>query len=316
MTGCGGFIGSTLTEALLARGDAVVGVDCFTPYYDVDTKRANLATAREHERFTLVEADLRTAELAPLVEGVDAVFHQAAQPGVRLSWSAGFGEYDSHNVLATQRLLEAAVAAAVPRVVYASSSSVYGQAPSYPTTEDDLPRPHSPYGVTKLAAEHLCGLYAANWGLSTVSLRYFTVYGPRQRPDMATHRLCEAALGGDPFPLYGDGSAVRDFTFVDDVVTANVAAGEADVEPGTVLNVAGGGQTTMAELIELVGEVAGSPVEVRREPAQPGDVRRTGGMIDRTTALLGWEPRVDIATGVARQVEWHRGRRAVAGGRN
>jgi UDP-glucuronate 4-epimerase len=310
VTGCAGFIGSTLSEALLARGDTVVGVDCFTPYYDEASKRANLAAARREERFTFVEADLRTADLRPLVDGADVVFHQAAQAGVRISWSDRFAEYESHNVLATQRLLEAAVATRTPRVVYASSSSVYGQAPAYPTTEEDLPRPHSPYGVTKLAAEHLCGLYAANWGLSTVSLRYFTVYGPRQRPDMATHRLCEAALGGDPFPMYGDGSAVRDFTFVDDVVAANLAAGAADVEPGTVVNVAGGGQTTMADLIRLVGEAAGREVPVRQEPAQPGDVRRTGGTIDRAHALLGWEPRVDIETGVRRQVEWHRGRRS------
>ena len=308
VTGCSGFIGSTLTEALLRRGESVVGIDCFTPYYEVGAKRSNLSAASQDDRFTLVEADLRTADLAPLLEGADAVFHQAAQPGVRLSWSSGFAEYDSHNVLATQRLLEAAVAARTPRVVYASSSSVYGQAPAYPTTEDDLPRPHSPYGVTKLAAEHLCGLYAANWGLSTVSLRYFTVYGPRQRPDMATHRLIEAGLRGEPFPLYGDGSAVRDFTYVDDVVAANLAAGTADVEPGTVLNVAGGGQTTMAELVDLVGAAVGRPVQVRREPAQAGDVRRTGGTIDRATALLGWEPVVDIATGVERQAAWHRGR--------
>jgi UDP-glucuronate 4-epimerase len=310
VTGCAGFIGSTLSEALLARGDTVVGVDCFTPYYDEASKRANLSAAISQPGFTLVERDLRSADVSELLDGVDVVFHQAAQPGVRLSWSSGFADYDSHNVMATQRLLEAAVATRTPRVVYASSSSVYGQAPAYPTTEDDLPRPHSPYGVTKLAAEHLSGLYAANWGLSTVSLRYFTVYGPRQRPDMATHRLCEAALGGDPFPMYGDGSAVRDFTFVDDVVAANLAAGSADVEPGTVVNVAGGGQTTMADLIRLVGEAAGREVPVRQEPAQPGDVRRTGGTIDRACALLGWEPRVDIETGVRRQVEWHRGRRS------
>ena len=301
VTGVAGFIGSTLADRLLADGWSVVGVDCFTPYYDVAVKRSNLPAG-----VTLVEADLRTAGLVELLEGIDVVFHQAAQPGVRLSWSDGFGDYVSHNVLATQRLLEAARAVGLPRLVYASSSSVYGNAARYPTTEDDLPAPHSPYGVTKLAAEHLCGLYAANWGVPTVSLRYFTVYGPRQRPDMAFHRLCESALGQTPFPLYGDGGAVRDFTFVDDVVAANVAAAAADVAPGTVVNVAGGGEAVMSEVIDLVGELAGQPVPIDRQPAQAGDVDRTGGSIERAAALLGWSPTVGLHAGLAAQLEWHR----------
>src|SRR6185437_8030919 len=182
----------------LARGDTVLGVDCFTPYYDRATKEQNVAPARAHERFELVEADLRACDIETLLSGVDAVFHQAAQAGVRLSWSDGFADYVGHNVLATQRLLEA-VQKARPsaRVVYASSSSVYGNQDAYPVVEDALPKPYSPYGVTKLAGEHLCGLYAENSGIAAVSLRYFTVYGPRQRPDMSIHRLCEAALGGD-----------------------------------------------------------------------------------------------------------------------
>ena len=298
VTGAAGFIGSTLADSLLADGHDVRGVDCFTPYYDEAAKRANVP---RHDRFEPVEADLRTAELAPLVEGIDVVYHQAAQPGVRLSWSTGFADYDSHNVLATQRLLEAAVAVRCPRFVYASSSSVYGRAPSYPTTEDELPAPHSPYGVTKLAAEHLCGLYAANWGLSTVSLRYFTVYGPRQRPDMAIHRLLAAGIEGTPFPLYGDGSAVRDFTFVADVVAANIAAASADVAPGTVVNVAGGGETTMTDLLALAGEVLGTEIDVARHDGQPGDVPRTGGNIERAKATLGWEPRVGLREGLERQ---------------
>lgn len=306
VTGVGGFIGSHLADALLARGDDVVGVDCFTPYYDPAAKRAQVPAG-----VRLVDADLRDADLEPIVEGADVVYHQAAQPGVRLSWSSGFADYDSHNVLATQRLLEACVGrSTMPRVVYASSSSVYGQAAAYPTSEDDLPRPHSPYGVTKLAAEHLCNLYAANWGLPTVSLRYFTVYGPRQRPDMAMHRLCEAAIGGTPFPLYGDGSARRDFTFVADVVAANIAAGEADVAPGSVVNVAGGGDTSMTDLLALVGEIAGSPVDVERRPPQPGDVDRTGGSTERARTLLGWQPQVSLAEGLRAQVAWHRSRAA------
>lgn len=309
VTGAGGFIGSALVDALLARGDQVVAVDCFTPYYDPAIKRANLAGAATHPAFRLVEADLRTAALAPVLEGADVVFHQAGQPGVRLSWAEGFAEYASQNVLATQRLLEAATAAGTPRVVYASSSSVYGQATRYPTDEDDLPRPHSPYGVTKLAGEHLCGLYAANWGVATIALRYFTVYGPRQRPDMAFHRLLEAGLSGTPFPLYGDGSAVRDFTFVGDVVEANLAAAAADVAPGTVCNVAGGGEIDMRSLLDLAGEVLGTPVVIDRQPAQHGDVDRTGGRIDRAEALLRWKPTVTIAEGLAAQAAWHRAAR-------
>jgi UDP-glucuronate 4-epimerase len=309
VTGCAGFIGSTLVDALLARGDDVVGIDAFTPYYDEAIKRQHLVGAMAHPAFTLVEADLRTAELAGAVDGADVIFHQAGQPGVRLSWSAGFTDYVSHNVLATQRLLEVAKAAGTPRLVYASSSSVYGQAARYPTSEDDVPAPHSPYGVTKLAAEHLCGLYAANWGLSTVSLRYFTVYGPRQRPDMAFHRLLEAGLAGTAFPLYGDGSAVRDFTFVDDVVAATIAAAGVDTKPGTVINVAGGGEIDMRSLLALAGDVLGAPVTIDQRPPQAGDVARTGGTIDWAHDLLGWSPQVGIAEGVARQAAWHRERR-------
>jgi len=306
ITGVAGFIGSTLADTLLSSGEEVLGIDSFTPYYDPAAKRRNLAAACGHTAFRLVEGDLCSLDLVELFEGADVVFHQAGQPGVRLSWSDGFEEYARLNVVATQRVLEAAREARVPRVVYASSSSLYGNAQHYPTTESDLPAPHSPYGVTKLAAEHLCNLYAANWGLSTVSLRYFTVYGPRQRPDMAIHRMIESALTGEPFPLFGDGSAVRDFTFVGDAVAANIAAGLADVAPGTVVNVAGGGEIVVSELIELVGGQAGIAVPVERRAPVAGDVARTGGTIDRAGELLGWAPLQTIAEGVARQVEWHR----------
>jgi UDP-glucuronate 4-epimerase len=309
VTGAAGFIGSTLVDTLVADGHDVVGIDCFTPYYDAGAKRANVAGASAMDRFRLVEADLGADDLGPLVEGADVVFHQAAQPGVRLSWAEGFADYDRHNVLATQRLLEAAKAARVGRVVYASSSSVYGNAPRYPTTEDDLPRPHSPYGVTKLAAEHLCGLYAANWGVPTVSLRYFTVYGPRQRPDMAMHRMCESVLTDEPFPLFGTGEQVRDFTFVRDVVGANLAAATADVAPGTVCNVAGGGSISMLELFTLLGDIAGTELRLDRQPSSAGDVERTGGTIDRAERLLGWSPEVDVREGLAAQLDWHRARR-------
>src|SRR3954454_2167315 len=249
VTGVAGFIGSTRTHAVLARGDQVVGVDCSTPYYDRAAKDANLATAGQSDRFELIETDLRSDDVESLVDGVDVVFHQAAQPGVRLSWSTGFEDYVSHNVLATQRLLEAVKANTSAKFIYASSSSVYGNAPAYPTTEDDVPRPHSPYGVTKLAAEHLCSLYASNFGVPTVSLRYFTVYGPGQRPDMAFNRFIRATLAGEPITVYGTGEQVRDFTYVDDVVQANLLAAEGDVPPGSVFNVSGGSDISVNEVL-------------------------------------------------------------------
>jgi len=309
VTGAGGFVGSHLVDTLLARGDTVVGIDCFTPYYDPEAKRQNLEAAQQHHGFTLVEADLRDADLMPVLEGVDTIFHQAAQPGVRLSWSDGFGEYASHNVLATQRLLEAAHHSDVRRVVYASSSSVYGNQERYPTVETDLPRPYSPYGVTKLAAEHLCGLYAENWGVHTVSLRYFTVFGPRQRPDMSIHRLCGAALTGASFPRFGDGEQIREFTYVADIVAANLCAADADVDAGTVVNIAGGGEITLNGLIDTVGDLAGTAVQIEDHPAQAGDARRNGGATERARALLGWEPRIGLREGIAAQLAWHADRR-------
>jgi nucleoside-diphosphate-sugar epimerase len=305
VTGAAGFVGSHLAEALCARGDEVIGVDCFTPYYALAQKEANVAGAP----FEVVDADLRTADIASMLDGVDVVFHQAAQPGVRLSWSDGFGDYVGHNVLATQRLLEAVHAAAPnARVVYASSSSVYGNQARYPVVETDVPRPYSPYGVTKLAAEHLCGLYAENWGVHTVSLRYFTVFGPRQRPDMSIHRLCEGALHGTPFPRYGDGTQIREFTYVGDIVRANLAAATQDVPPATYVNVAGGGEITLNELIALVGKLADTEVAIEEHDAQPGDARRNGAAIDEARRLLEWEPNVTLADGIAAQLAWHRSR--------
>jgi nucleoside-diphosphate-sugar epimerase len=192
--------------------------------------------------------------------------------------------------------------------VYASSSSVYGNAARFPTTEDDLPRPHSPYGVTKLAAEHLCGLYAENYGVGTVSLRYFTVYGPRQRPDMGFHRFLDAALSDCALPLYGDGEQVRDFTYVADVVAATIAASTADVAPGSVVNVAGGSAITVNALLELLGDLVGSPLRIEQLPPQPGDVRQTGGSIERAQSMLGWVPRVGLREGLAAELDWMRSR--------
>ena len=306
MTGAAGFIGSRLVRRLVSEGHEVVGVDAWRTYYDLDQKRANIARIGESPRFRLLDLDLATADLTGVLDGATWVFHQAAQPGVRRSWGE-FGTYVHDNVEATQRLLSACQEVpSLERLVYASSSSVYGDAEAFPAREDARPAPRSPYGVTKLAAEHLVSLYAANFGVPTVSLRYFTVYGPGQRPDMATHRLIRSAMLGDPFPLYGDGSAIRDFTFVDDIVEANLRAAAAGIAPGSVLNVAGGGATSMRELIDLVGECVGRAVPIDQRDEQPGDVRRTGGDTSALVAATGWKPEVPIREGVQEQVAWHR----------
>lgn len=307
VTGAAGFVGSHTCEALSRLGHQVRGVDSLTDYYDLEQKKLNLRSVENSPGFTFVNADLMTVALPELLDGVDVVVHLAAQPGVRASWKDGFAHYSRQNVLVTQRLLEASREADLSRFVYASSSSVYGRASSYPTSESAPTRPYSPYGVTKLAGEHLCSLYAENWGLPTVSLRYFTVFGPRQRPDMAMHRFIAAALAGRPVHVFGDGEQVRDFTYVGDVVSANLAAATAPgVPPGTVVNVAGGSSITVNGLLELLGEMLGAPVTVDRGPAQPGDVPRTGGTVDAAARILGWAPQVPLAEGLARQIEWHR----------
>lgn len=304
VTGAAGFIGSNLVERLAADGWRVMAVDSFSPYYDEAQKRANAKRLEDLPPVSLIEADLLDTDLDHLLDEVDVVFHQAGQPGVRASWDA-FGSYVAANVDLTQRLLEAARKHPVHRFVFASSSSVYGDAETYPTEESALPRPMSPYGVTKLAAEHLCGVYARNWGVPTVALRYFTVYGPRQRPDMAMHRLIEAAWRRRSFPLYGDGEQIRDFTYVGDAVAANLAVARSDVPSGAVFNVAGGGSHSMNDVIRLVEELVGKSIQLDRGPAQAGDVRRTGGAVHNLRTATGWAPQVRIEEGLARQVEWH-----------
>ncbi len=304
VTGAAGFIGSTLVERLLERGMTVTGVDCFTDYYDPALKRKNLERAQAHPGFTLLALDLGAADLAALPE-VDVVFHQAAQAGVRASWGADFAAYTHHNVLATQRLLERYRTAGLERFVYASSSSVYGDAERYPTDEGMLPRPFSPYGVTKLAGEHLALLYGRNFGLPVAALRYFTVYGPRQRPDMAFHRFCQAMLGGQPITVYGDGQQSRDFTFVDDAVEANLLAWERSAPQG-VYNVGGGSQVTVLEAIRLLEAALGTKARLQFEPRPPGDPLRTRADASRLKADLGYATRVDIAAGLAAQAAWAR----------
>lgn len=305
VTGAAGFIGSHLVESLSEAGWEVTAVDNFTDYYDVTQKRANWKAVTRMSNVLALDQDLLAANLDDLLADVDVVFHQAGQPGVRASWDE-FDSYVAANIHLTQRLLDAARGAALRRFVFASSSSIYGDADVYPTVETALPRPVSPYGVTKLAAEHLCGVYARNWGVPTVSLRYFTVYGPRQRPDMAMHRLIRSAIDDTAFPLFGTGQQIRDFTFVADVVAANRAVVEREVEPGSVFNVAGGGGHSMNEVIEMVGSLVGTPVRLDRQAHQKGDVTRTGGSTDRIQDEVGWQPQTDLQAGLTAQIEWHR----------
>ena len=300
VTGCAGFIGSHLTDALVQRGHEVIGVDAFTDYYPRPQKEANLEKARGAAGLSLVEVDLSEGALEPLLENVDGIFHLAAQPGVRGSWGATFAHYVRDNILATQRLFEAAASRGV-RIVMSSTSSVYGNAETYPTREEAIPRPVSPYGVTKLACESLARAYTESFALEVVLLRYFTVYGPRQRPDMAFARIISALLSGHPFSVYGSGEQSRDFTFVDDAVEATIAAMERGPD-ALVYNVGGGSETTLNGAIALCETFAGTQLDVVNEPVARGDVRRTGADTTLIRSQLGWRPKTSLAEGLAAQL--------------
>lgn len=303
VTGVAGFIGSNLSKALLARGDTVVGVDCFTDYYGREIKEGNLRPLREEARFSFTEAALQTADLDALLDGVTHVFHLAAQAGVRKSWGTDFQIYTTNNIDATQRLLERVAERRIEKLVYASSSSVYGDNVQIPMTEDALPQPVSPYGVSKLAAEQLCYLYHVNFGVPTVALRYFTVYGPGQRPDMGFHRFIRAVLTGQPITLYGDGEQTRDFTFVRDIVAATMAAGDRG-RPGAVYNIGGGNRVSINEVLALIGRITGRTPDIRREPAQKGDMRDTFADTSRAQADLGFAPTTSLEAGLRAECEW------------
>ncbi|MFI7744674.1 NAD-dependent epimerase/dehydratase family protein [Kocuria rhizosphaericola] len=306
ITGVAGFVGSTLAERLLKDGHQVVGIDSLTSYYSNEIKKSNIQTLITHPQFEFHQEDLLDSPLDRRLDGVQVVFHQAGQPGVRKSWGKDFTDYVDWNILASQKVLEACKAAInQPRVVYASSSSIYGNATTYPTTENDLPLPISPYGVSKLAAEHLMSLYAENYGLTTVSLRYFTVYGPKQRPDMAFTRFVTAAQTDQIITIFGDGSQVRDFTYVDDVVEANILAGIAcDPAPGAVFNVAGGSSISVNEVLETVAEIHGQPLNIKYVGRSLGDAIRTGGATQKISDELGWHPNVSVDDGLAQQYKW------------
>jgi nucleoside-diphosphate-sugar epimerase len=303
VTGAAGFIGSHLTAVLLDRGASVVGVDCFTDYYARAIKEKNLEEHRLREGFRFAETAIQSADLAALLEDVTHVFHLAAQAGVRKSWGRDFRAYTANNVEATQLLLEACVGRPIERFVHASSSSVYGDHAPIPMREDALPRPVSPYGVTKMAAEQLGYLYHVNYGVPVVALRYFTVYGPRQRPDMAFHRFITASLRDEPIALYGDGEQTRDFTFVADAIDATVAAGARGVN-GRSYNVGGGSRVSMNEVIRIIERIAGRPLRINREGAQKGDMRDTYADTSLARADLGFAPKVSLEEGIRAEYRW------------
>lgn len=306
VTGVAGFIGSHIAERLLSEGHEVLGIDAFIEYYPRRIKEKNLEAVRSWQHFSFVEGHLRDVYVPPLLDGVDWIFHQAAQAGVRASWGQEFSRYVDCNVLSTQRLLEGVLhaGASVKRFVYASSSSVYGDTTVLPVTESATPYPVSPYGVTKLAAEHLCTLYHRNFGVPTVSLRYFTVYGPRQRPDMAFHRFCKAIIDRQAISIYDDGEQTRDFTYIADVVEANMRAATEARAVGEVFNIAGGSRVSVREVIQLLREVSGLPVHVTYEKRQHGDVRDTYADTSHAAHLIGYQPQVTLPAGLARELDY------------
>jgi UDP-glucose 4-epimerase len=310
VTGCAGFIGSHLTESLLEDGVGVLGVDCFNENYGRPQKLRNLERAQDWEDFEFVPIDLARGDLEDLVAECDVVFHLAAEPGVRLSWGRRFESYVRNNVLATQHLLEAARRWPERRFVYASSSSIYGQAEALPTLESTTPAPFSPYGLTKLSGEHLCQAYADNFGVEAVMLRYFSVYGPRQRPDMAFSAFCAAAITGTALEVFGDGTQTRDFTFVHDIVSATRAAGVEPDAGGRTFNIGGGSRVSLQDAITLIEELAGRPLEIHRTAGQPGDVRDTRADIEAARAVLDYRPAVSFEDGLRSEWDWALDQRA------
>ena len=307
VTGAAGFVGSHLAERLLADGHEVCGVDAFIDYYDRAIKEKNLEGPRSWRTFTFIEGNLIHLPLEALLDGVDWVFHQAAQAGVRASWGEEFARYTECNVLATQRLLETVLqVGGIKRLIYASSSSVYGDALMFPIEEDTRLRPYSPYGVTKLAAENLCTLYHHNFNVPTVSLRYFTVYGPRQRPDMAFHKFCKAILQHEPIHIYDDGYQTRDFTFISDIVEANIRAATSETAIGQIMNIAGGSCVTLRSVIDILEEVSGSSIKVAFEQKQHGDVRHTFADTRRAQQFLNYTPLISLTHGLAEEFDYAR----------
>ena len=302
VTGCAGFIGSSLTDKLLAEGHAVIGIDCFTDYYSIEIKKRNLESALQQDNFTFIESDLIEISEFPYV---DYVFHQAAQAGVRASWGASFEIYTRNNILATQKLLEYYKDKKLKKFVYASSSSIYGDVDVLPIKENTPKNPVSPYGVSKLAAENLCYLYHVNYGLPAVSLRYFTVYGPRQRPDMGIHKFIKAALNGTEITIYGDGKQTRDFTYISDIVKANIQAANCKLD-WPCLNIGGGSRISVSDLLKIIEDTTGCKLKIKYTHDQKGDVRHTDADTSAAKEIIGYVPEIDIETGIGIHVEYLR----------
>jgi UDP-glucose 4-epimerase len=305
ITGAAGFVGSHLADACLARGWTVTGVDSFTDYYSSEVKRSNIDSAARSDGFRLLETDLAVDPIEPLLESAQIVFHLAAQPGVRASWGTQFDIYTNSNVIALQRLLEAAKDLSLHKLVFASSSSVYGDAEQLPTPESAKLAPVSPYGATKVLGEHLCGIYRRSYDLPVVALRYFSVYGPRQRPDMAFSRLIDSALHGTEMRIYGDGNQTRDFTYVADAVAATIAAAEL-APAGGVYNVGGGSRMSLTSTIELITSEIGAAPNLRWTGRQRGDARDTAADTSRITSELEFVPAWDVSRGLTQQIAWHK----------
>ncbi|MEL6494410.1 MAG: NAD-dependent epimerase/dehydratase family protein [Cyanobacteria bacterium J06623_7] len=304
VTGVAGFIGSHLAEALLNQGVKVVGIDQLNDYYAPQLKQRNLAPILEHPHFRFIKADIQELDWRELLQSVEVVYHQAAQAGVRASWGAGFRNYTEQNINATQTILEAAKQTkSLKRIVYASSSSIYGNAVTMPTPETLCPQPVSPYGITKLAGERLCWLYQQNFAVPVTALRYFTVYGPRQRPDMAFHKFFKAAIEHQAIDIYGDGQQTRDYTFVRDIIAANLAAGEIPKAIGEVFNIGGGSRVTLIELLDLLERVMGKPIKRNYLANAVGDARHTSADITKAQNILDYKPQVSLQEGLTQ--EWH-----------
>lgn len=305
VTGVAGFIGSHLAESLLKKGEFVIGIDEFNDYYNPQFKRQNITPLSKYSTFKLIENSIQAIDWQSLLVNIDTIYHQAAQAGVRASWGESFSQYSDRNLNATQIILEAAKESkSLKRLIYASSSSVYGNAETLPTPESICPQPVSPYGITKLAAEHLCLLYHQNFQIPVTALRYFSVYGPRQRPDMAFHKFFKAVMAGEAIPIYGDGQQTRDFTFVSDVVAANLAAASTPEAIGEIFNIGGGSRVVLAEILETMEEIAQIPIQKNYLEKARGDARNTGADISKARKILGYEPQVSMKEGLQQEWQW------------
>jgi UDP-glucose 4-epimerase len=305
VTGVAGFIGSHLAETLLKQGHEVIGIDEFNNYYDPILKRKNIANFQDSPNFTLVEENIQSLDWQKLLLDVELIYHQAAQAGVRASWGQSFRAYTERNINATQVLLEAAKdAQKLQRLVFASTSSIYGDAETLPTNEEIKPLPVSPYGITKLAAERLGFLYHKNFGVPFVALRYFTVYGPRQRPDMAFHKFFKAVLADEAIPVYGDGQQTRDFTFVSDAIAANLAAAIVPEAVGQIFNIGGGSRVVLAEVLDIMAEIVGKPIKRNHIEKAMGDARHTAADVSKARKILNYQPQVSLRDGLTQEWEW------------